>query len=163
MAKLSKEFLERWNEVRPLVVPRLFEAEQSRPHPLRGRLADGLCWGNCPVRKTVLPAKASRTLYPSDQLGFPCYTAAAAFRRNKYFGLYPSRIHTKKDTVLQEENTRLLRDGCKQKAPARFYRNSGGFSLYLIGFAPSSRQRAKYACLALPEQAPPNRRPFTGT
>lgn len=69
---------------------------------------------NCPAGKTVLPAKASRTLYPSDQLGFPCYTAAAAFRRSKYFGLYLSRIHTKKDTVFQEENIRLLRDGCKR-------------------------------------------------
>ena len=67
-----------------------------------------------PPGKTVLWEKSSSTLYPSDQLGFPCYTAMAAFRKSKLCGLYLSRIHTKRDTVLQEENISWLQSSCKR-------------------------------------------------
>lgn len=66
--------------------------------------------GCCPMGKTIQLEKSSTTLYPSDQLGFPCYGALAAFRKHKRLGLYLSRIHTKKDTVFQEENILYLRD-----------------------------------------------------
>lgn len=66
--------------------------------------------GTLPAGKKLLIEKSSSTLYPSDQAGFPCSAAAAAFRRKKGVGLYLSRIHTKKDTVFQEENIAWLRD-----------------------------------------------------
>lgn len=61
-----------------------------------------------PAGKQVRLERSSSTLYPSDQMGFPCYVAVAAFRRSRIFGLYLSRIHTKRDTVLQEENIQYL-------------------------------------------------------
>ncbi len=67
-----------------------------------------------PPGKTVLWESSSSTLYPSDQLGFPCYTAMAAFRKSRACGLYLSRIHTKKDTVLQEENISWLQQGSRR-------------------------------------------------
>ncbi len=60
--------------------------------------------------KTVLWENSGSTLYPSDQAGFPCYMAIAVFRRSRVCGLYLSRIHTKKDTVFQEENIAWIRD-----------------------------------------------------
>lgn len=59
--------------------------------------------------KTVLFEKASRTFYPSDQMNFPCYVAIAAFRRLPVLGYYLSRIHTPRDTVLDERNIAFLR------------------------------------------------------
>lgn len=47
--------------------------------------------------KHVLFEKASRVIYPSDQLHFPCYIAIAAFKKNKVLGLYINKIHTNKD------------------------------------------------------------------
>lgn len=67
-------------------------------------------FSQAPAGKTVLWEKSSTTLYPSDQMSFPCYAAVAVFRRSKIFGLYLSRIHTKKDTVFEEENIAWLRD-----------------------------------------------------
>lgn len=57
-----------------------------------------------PAGKSLLLEKSSRVIYPSDQMGFPCYAAMAVFRKKKGVGLYMSRIHTKRDTVFQEEN-----------------------------------------------------------
>ena len=48
--------------------------------------------------------------YPSDQKNFSFGVGIAAFRRSKWAGLYCSRIHTKKDTVLDEKNVSFLRD-----------------------------------------------------
>lgn len=48
--------------------------------------------------------------YPSDQKHFPYGVAFAAFRRSKWAGLYCDKIHTKKDTVLDENNVSFLRD-----------------------------------------------------
>ena len=47
--------------------------------------------------------------YPSDQAHFPYGVGIAAFRRGKVIGLYCSRIHTKKDTILEETNVNILR------------------------------------------------------
>ena len=49
-------------------------------------------------------------VYPSDQKNFPYGLGIAAFRRNKWVGLYCDKIHTNKDTVLEEENVSILRD-----------------------------------------------------
>ena len=48
--------------------------------------------------------------YPSDQKNFPMGVGIAVFRRNKWAGLYCDKIHTKKDTILDENNVSFLRD-----------------------------------------------------
>ncbi len=58
--------------------------------------------------KTLRVHKKGYSFYPSDQANFPYGVGIAAFRRNKLIGLYCSRIHTYKDTILEEENVQLL-------------------------------------------------------
>ena len=52
--------------------------------------------------------------YPSDQANFPAGVGVAALRKKPVLGLYVSRIHTPKDTVLQEENLVYLAEGAKK-------------------------------------------------
>ena len=47
--------------------------------------------------------------YPSDQKNFPYGVGCAALRRSKWAGLFLGRIHTKKDTILDETNVNILR------------------------------------------------------
>lgn len=49
------------------------------------------------------------SVYPSDQASFPLGVGIAAFHKSKFAGPYCSRIHTSKDTVLDETNVNLLR------------------------------------------------------
>lgn len=50
--------------------------------------------------------------YPSDQALFPCGAAVAALKRTKLFNiLYMNRIHTKRDTIYQEQNIAFLVNG----------------------------------------------------
>lgn len=49
-------------------------------------------------------------VYPSDQKNFPHGVGIAAFRRSKWFGLYCDKIHTGKDTILEDKNVSILRD-----------------------------------------------------
>ncbi len=60
--------------------------------------------------KTVVIDKAIKTLYPSDQMGFPMNIGVAAFKKNKLIGYYIDRIHTKRDTIFQKENIEFLSD-----------------------------------------------------
>ncbi len=46
--------------------------------------------------------------YPSDQRNFPLGVGIAAFRRARVIGLYCDRIHTRRDTILEEENVNIL-------------------------------------------------------
>ncbi len=46
--------------------------------------------------------------YPSDQANFPCGIGVAALKKSRLGLLYMDRIHTKRDTVFQEENIALL-------------------------------------------------------
>ena len=48
--------------------------------------------------------------YPSDQKNFPYGVGIAAFRRSSWAGLYCDKIHTGKDTILDENNVSYLRD-----------------------------------------------------
>lgn len=64
--------------------------------------------------KEVLVEKAGNTVYPSDQANFPVGVGAAALKKKKGVGLYMDRIHTKKDTVLMQENLDCLADGVKR-------------------------------------------------
>lgn len=47
---------------------------------------------------------------PSDHRNFPLGVGIMAFNRKKSIGLYCDKIHTKKDTVLEEENVIFLRN-----------------------------------------------------
>ncbi len=53
---------------------------------------------------------ASTTFYPSDQMNFKVSVAVSALKRARVLGLYLDRIHTKKDTVMEEENIAYLTD-----------------------------------------------------
>lgn len=56
-----------------------------------------------PEGKAVLIEEAKKTHYPSDQKNFKKCIGTAAFKKSK-FGLYMDRIHTPKDTVMDERN-----------------------------------------------------------
>ena len=64
--------------------------------------------------KEVLVEKVSNTMYPSDQANFPVGVGVAAMKKKKGIGLYIDRIHTKKDTVLMQENLACLVEGTKR-------------------------------------------------
>lgn len=68
------------------------------------RVAKGK-WG----RKSIAVKEKGFAFYPSDQTQFPYGVGIAAFRRAKFVGLYCSRIHTRRDTVLEQTNVNLLR------------------------------------------------------
>ena len=78
---------------------------QKGAYPLADKLSAAFlpCEG-----KQVLVEKACNTMYPSDQANFPCGIGIAALKKKKGIGLYLDRIHTKKDTVLMQENLDCL-------------------------------------------------------
>ena len=49
--------------------------------------------------------------YPSDQAVFRRGVGVCALKKKPLIGYYMGRIHTNRDTVLEEENVLLLRDG----------------------------------------------------
>ena len=60
------------------------------------------------AEKQVLLENLKKIYYPSDQAGFPMAVAVAALKYKRPFGYYMDRIHTKRDTVFQEENIAYL-------------------------------------------------------
>ena len=66
--------------------------------------------------KTLHFESTLTAFYPSDQANFPVSVGVAALQRRPLLGLYMSRIHTPKDTVLQEENIRFFAEGAKRLA-----------------------------------------------
>lgn len=58
--------------------------------------------------KSLNVHKKGFSYYPSDQVNFPCGVGIAALRKSP-LGLYLGRIHTKRDTILDEDNVMLLR------------------------------------------------------
>lgn len=60
-------------------------------------------------KKTISVHKKGFANYPSDQKHFPYGVGIAAFRRARGVGLYCSRIHTWRDTVLEQTNVNILR------------------------------------------------------
>ena len=61
-----------------------------------------------PGKKTIAVHEKGFGIYPSDQRLFPYGVGICALRKNK-FCYYLGRIHTKKDTVLDENNVNILR------------------------------------------------------
>ena len=49
--------------------------------------------------------------YPSDQAKFRRGIGVCALKKSPIFGYYMDKIHTRRDTVLDEENVALLRSG----------------------------------------------------
>lgn len=58
--------------------------------------------------KSLLVRDKGPSIYPSDQMSFPYGVGIAALKRGK-LGLYLDRIHTSKDTVLDQTNVNILR------------------------------------------------------
>ena len=56
----------------------------------------------------IFPSKT--TFYPSDHVNFKRGIGVAAFRKNRIFGYYLGRIHTKRDRILNEKNITVLSD-----------------------------------------------------
>lgn len=59
-------------------------------------------------KKEILVHEKGFSVYPSDQAKFPYGVGICALNKGK-IGLYLGRIHTKKDTVLDETNVNILR------------------------------------------------------
>ena len=59
-------------------------------------------------RKSLLLWEKGFAFYPSDQMNFPYGVGICALHKGK-LGLYLSRIHTPKDTILEETNVNILR------------------------------------------------------
>ena len=59
--------------------------------------------------KSIAQRKKGFAYYPSDQGNFPLGVRICALRRKKWFGLYMNRIHTNRDTILEETNVNILR------------------------------------------------------
>lgn len=59
-------------------------------------------------KKDLLVHEKGFSIYPSDQMNFPYGVGICALRKKRKT-LYLSRIHTKKDTVLEETNVNILR------------------------------------------------------
>ena len=60
-------------------------------------------------KKSIALREKGFTQYPSDQKNFPYGVGIAAFHRKRGIGLYCSRIHTSRDTILEVTNVNLLR------------------------------------------------------
>lgn len=58
--------------------------------------------------KSILLREKGFSFYPSDQVNFPCGVGICALKKRKKL-LYLGRIHTKRDTVLEQTNVNLLR------------------------------------------------------
>ncbi len=54
--------------------------------------------------------KASKTFYPSDQMGFPMNIGVVALKGKRPSTFYLNRIHTNRDVVCNDENIDLLAD-----------------------------------------------------
>ena len=54
--------------------------------------------------------------YPSDNASFKRGVGVCALKHKRFIGYYMDRIHTNKDTVFEEENIELLRDGALRLA-----------------------------------------------
>ncbi len=66
------------------------------------------CVGRFGCKTIAIRSKGFR-VYPSDQKNFPFGVGIAAFRHKKGVGPYCARIHTARDTVLDQTNVNILR------------------------------------------------------
>lgn len=86
---------------------RLFPTKKLKADAVAMSWLKGVC-GSVEEKHIALHEKGI-AVYPSDQKNFPRAVAIAAFRCSKVVGIYHGRIHTSKDTVLEEKNTEIIR------------------------------------------------------
>jgi hypothetical protein len=55
-------------------------------------------------------------IYPSDQRNFDLGVGVSALNKTKHGLLYMNKIHTKRDTVYDEENIEFLKNGAIELA-----------------------------------------------
>ena len=60
-------------------------------------------------KKRIIVREKGFASYNSDHKNFPLSAGIGAFHRKKGIGLYLSRIHTSRDTILEETNVNILR------------------------------------------------------
>lgn len=65
------------------------------------------------TEKTVLIESSKGVYYPSDQKNFKKNVGVASFKKGK-LGLYMDRIHTPRDTVMEERNIEILISGIRK-------------------------------------------------
>lgn len=85
---------------------RLFPTKKLREDPERLEALEKIC--GCFGKKDIQLRDKGFAVYPSDQRAFPYGVGICALRESKA-GLYLGRIHTKRDTVLEQTNVNLLR------------------------------------------------------
>lgn len=85
---------------------RLFPTKALRKDPEKLALLYRACgtFG----KKDIRIREKGFAVYPSDQANFPYGVGICALKKSR-FGLYLGRIHTRKDTILDETNVNLLR------------------------------------------------------
>ena len=66
--------------------------------------------------KKITEVVRTSGFYPSDNKAFKKGVGVCALKKKKIIGYYMDRIHTNKDTVFEEENVGLLRDGALRLA-----------------------------------------------
>lgn len=83
----------------------MFPTKKLKKSEMMGKL-DAICgqFGE----KSISLHKKGFAFCPSDQSRFPHGVGIMAFHRRKGTGLYCSRIHTNRDTILEEKNVSIL-------------------------------------------------------
>ncbi len=84
-----------------LSVKRAFRKDEKADNALRNAFKMG----------SVLNVNAAGTVYPSDQSSFTKAVGTATLKKKKLIGYYMDRIHTSKDTVLEEKNIERVTGG----------------------------------------------------
>lgn len=84
----------------------VFPTRKLRKNPRKLEAVRGLC--GMEDEKTIALRDKGFYVYPSDQSNFPYAVGIAAFHRNRYGMLYMSKIHTPRDTSLDEKNVSIL-------------------------------------------------------
>lgn len=85
----------------------MFPTKQLKKDTVKMEQLRRICgiWGE----KSIALREKGFAYYPSDQKNFPYGVGIAAFHRSSWAGLYCGRIHTRKDTILEETNVNILR------------------------------------------------------
>lgn len=86
----------------------LFPTKKTRSDAAKMKNLQKLCCKD--GKKSIYVCPKGFAIYPSDQVNFPYGVGIAAFHRSPWAGLYLGRIHTNRDTILEEENVNILRD-----------------------------------------------------
>ena len=60
--------------------------------------------------KAIVQINAERVYFPSDQHNFNCSVVIGALHKKPFIGYYLNKIHTKRDTVMDKTNIKLLCD-----------------------------------------------------